>query len=70
VLGDVLHVVDSGLAVVTLLDLWAAFDTVEYATLLRRLNVTYTTLAVSSSTGSLLTSMAAHSSFVVTGTVR
>jgi len=42
VLGDNLHAVDSSdLAVLTLLDLSAAVDTVDQATLLRHLNVTY-----------------------------
>jgi len=42
VICDILHAVDSGdLAVLTLLDLLAAFDTVDHAMLLRRLNVTY-----------------------------
>ena len=42
VLGDILRVVDSGdLAVLTLLDLSAAFDTVKRVTFLRRLSVSY-----------------------------
>jgi hypothetical protein len=42
VLGDILHAVDHGdLACLTLLDLSAAFDTVDHDTLLRRLRETY-----------------------------
>ena len=41
-LGDILRAVDSGdLAVLTLLDLSAAFNTVDHATLLCRLGVSY-----------------------------
>ena len=42
VLGDILQAVDKGdLALLTLLDLSAAFDTVDHDTLLRRLHVSY-----------------------------
>jgi len=42
VLGDILRAIDSGdLALLTMLDLLAAFDTVDHTTLLRRLNTSY-----------------------------
>ena len=42
VLADILLALDTGnLAVVTVLDLWAAFDSVDHETLLRRLQTSY-----------------------------
>ena len=42
VLADILRALESGeLAMLTLLDLSAAFDTVDHATLLRRLEMSY-----------------------------
>ena len=42
VFGDILRAIDSGnLAILTMLELSAAFDTVNYTTLLRRLDVLY-----------------------------